>query len=121
MDEFDFEIDELSDDEIFSDLELKNYVDQFVRIISANSPARDPDSYPHTIKSHGKIISPYPGNLKLNGNVIKKSGDGYTDYHGYDPAPYAQYANARSRKPHYIERSVDKFKSFMTAENWEQD
>ncbi len=99
---------------------LYGYVTDLVRIIKKNSPKRDDNSYPHTIKSHGKIISPFPGNLKKNGNQIVSSGDGYKVKHGYEPAPYALYANKSSRKPQYIEKSIREFAALMESVGWEQ-
>lgn len=101
--------------------ELHQYATDLVRIIKKNSPKRDDDSYPHVIKRHGVIVSPFPGNLKQNGNQIISSGDGYTVKHGYEPAPYAIYANARSRKPKYIEKSINEFTALMASMGWEQE
>lgn len=107
-------------DEYFDELELNDYSEQFVRIISKNSPERDIDAYPHAIKWHGVIVSPYPGNLKNNGNIRRRTdADSIVVKHGYDPAPYALYANKTSRKPQYIEKSVKEFFAKMEAIGWE--
>lgn len=95
-------------------------VDQFVRIISKNSPQRDEDSKPHEIKRKGVVISPFPGNLKINGNQIVESENGYAVLHGYEPARYALYANKNSRKTQYIEKSVEEFRGFLFSEGWEE-
>ena len=101
--------------------ELHQYVTDLVRIIKKNSPKRDDDSDPHVIKRKGRIVSPFPGNLKKNGNQIVSSGDGYEVKHGYEPAEYALYANARSRKPKYIEESIGEFAALMASKGWEQE
>lgn len=107
--------------EEFSERAVSSYVDQFKRIISKNSPARNPESYPHAIKRHGVVISPYPGNLQDNGNRIVKTTSGYKLEHGYRPASYALYANKTSRKPKYIEKSIDEFLAYLRALGWEAD
>ena len=101
--------------------ELHEYVTDLVRIIKKNSPKRDDNSYPHAIKRNGVIISPFPGNLKKNGNQIVSSGDGYKVKHGYEPARYALYANKTSRKPQYIEKSISEFAALMASKGWEQE
>ena len=103
------------------DEELREYADVLVKRLKANSPKRDDDSYPHVIKRKGVIISPFPGNLKQNGNQIVSSGDGYKVKHGYKPARYALYANKTSRKPRYIEKSINEFATLMASEGWEQE
>ena len=101
--------------------ELRSYVTDLVRILRKNSPKRDDDSYPHVIKSKGVIVSPFPGNLKQNGNRIVDTGDGLKVKHGYEPARYAIYANKRSRKPKYIEKSINEFKALMESFGWVQE
>lgn len=101
--------------------ELHKYATDLVRILKRNSPKRDDDSYPHAIKRKGVVISPFPGNLKKNGNQIVSSGDGYKVKHGYEPACYALYANKRSRKPQYIEKSIRDFAALMARKGWEQE
>lgn len=107
------------DDEDMS-VELHAYVTDLVRIIKKNSPKRDDDSYPHVIKKNGIIISPFPGNLKKNGNQIVDNGEGYQLKHGYEPARYALDANRHSRKPQYIEKSIGEFATLMERLGWEQ-
>ena len=109
------------DEDVFPQDELKSVVDQLKRIISEESPERDPDSYPREIKCRGIVVSPRPGNLKDNGNFIVPTSNGYQLRHGYRPAPYALYANKTSRKPGYIEKALDKFRLFAEAEGWEED
>lgn len=109
------------ENEDFSLDELDNYVTDLVRIIQEESPKRDDDSYPHVIKRKGIVISPFPGNLKQNGNQKIKSGDGYKVKHGYEPARYALHANKRSRKPKYIEKAIRRFAALMASKGWEQE
>lgn len=109
------------DEEEFTSEELHEYATELVRIIKRNSPKRDDDSYPYTIKRKGVVISPFPGNLKKNGNQIVESGNGYKVKHGYEPACYALYANKRSRKPQYIEKSISKFVKRMANKGWKQE
>lgn len=101
--------------------ELHEYVTDLVRIIKKNSPKRDDNSYPHVIKRKGVIISPFPGNLKQNGNQKIDLGDGAKLKHGYEPARYALYANKRSSKPKYIEKSIAEFTARMESLGWEQE
>ena len=101
--------------------ELHGYVTDLVRIIKKNSPKRDDDAYPHAIKRKGVVISPFPGNLKKNGNQIVSSEEGYIVKHGYEPARYALFANVRSRKPRYIEKSINEFFALMASKGWEQE
>lgn len=103
------------------DEELREYADVLVARLKANAPKRDDNSYPHVIKRKGVIISPFPGNLKKNGNQIVSSGDGYKVKHGYEPARYALYANKTSRKPKYIEKSIREFAALMASKGWEQE
>lgn len=108
-------------DEEITQGELHEYVTELVRILKKNSPKRDDDSYPHAIKRKGVVISPFPGNLKKNGNQIVTSGDGFKVKHGYEPARYALYANKRSRKPKYIQKSIKEFCALVADEGWEQE
>ena len=100
---------------------LHQYATDLVRILRKNSPKRDDDSYPHVIRRKGVIISPFPGNLKQNGNQIVSTANGYQVKHGYEPARYALYANKTSRKPKYIEKSIGEFTALMGQEGWEQE
>ncbi len=112
----------MDEEEVFSADELEGkIVVQFERIISKLSPARDIDSYPREIKWHGVVVSPRPGNLRDNGNVRVKTANGYMIKHGYRPAPYALYANKTSRKPGYIQAALNKFKSFLIQDGWEEE
>lgn len=114
---------------------------KFMRILSANSPVRDPAgtvtyynyktksgkirqrkrTMPQEIKRHGKVVSPYPGNLMNNGTYCVDEEEKTIVTHGGEPAPYALYANKRSRKPGYIEESIKEFRANMFLEGWEED
>ncbi len=108
-------------EEEFTSEELYEYVTELVRIIKENSPARKEGSYPYVIKRKGVVISPFPGNLRKNGNQIINYGDGYKVKHGYEPACYALYANKRSSKPQYIEKSISKFATLIASKGWKQE
>ena len=115
------------DDEVSSQDELKGAVDQFVRILSETAPHRPDNAYPQVIKVKGRVVSPMPRNLQLNGSVIIGTTTGYTVKNGYDPAPYALYANAKAKRregehgPQYLERSIKKFRTFLEVDGWEED
>lgn len=117
----------MDEEDIFSQKELKGYAEQLVRILSETAPHRPDDAYPWAIKVKGRVVSPMPRNLQLNGSVILGSASGYTVKNGYAPAPYALYANAKGRTregehgPHYLERSVKKFRGFLEADGWEEE
>lgn len=117
----------MDEEDIFSQEELKDVAEQLVRILSETAPHRPDDAYPRAIKARGRIISPRPRNLQLNGSRIIGNADGYKVLNGYEPAPYAMYANEFGRKregehgPHYIERSIEKFRGFLEADGWEED
>lgn len=111
----------MNEEDVFPQEEIKREAEQLVRIIAEYSPARDEDAYPREIKVRGRVISPRPGNLRDNGNVIAETANGCIVKHGYRPAPYALYANKTSRKPGYIGKAVNKFRSFLEAEGWEEE
>ncbi len=110
---------EFKDEEYFSGFR-EEIVVQFRRIISEESPARPDDAKPRVLKRRGVVWSPYPKNLKINGNQIKDTDNGYVLLHGYKPARYALYANANSKKPGYIQKAVNKFRAFAEGEGWEE-
>lgn len=113
---------------------------QLMRILSKNSPVRDEagtvytgvyksgprkgkrwkKTMPLEIKRHGKVVSPYPGNLRDNGTrYIGDENSGRVEL-GFNAAEYAIYANKKSRKPKYIEKSIAEFRSFLLADGWEE-
>lgn len=122
-------------------LPLMREAAQFIRILSDESPVRDPAGtqyerqytdkngitrirrwkMPKEIKRHGVVISPYPGNLKNNGTFfVTATENKVVVKHGYEPARYALYANTTSRKQNYINKTVNRYRSFLFAEGWEQ-
>jgi hypothetical protein len=56
-------------------------------------------------KKDTNMYSPYPGNLKNNGIVRTENGVKFD----YDKVGYIGYANIRSHKPQFIERTVEDF------------
>lgn len=94
---------------------------EFKFLLFQNAPKRDDDAYPHTIKRNGIIISPFPRNLKQNGTQLIDNSEGVVVKHGYEPARYALYANKRSRKPAYIEKSQRQFLAYLEGEGWEAE
>ena len=100
---------------------LTVYATELKALLSENAPKRKEPAYPHVIKSKGVIISPFPGNLKQNGTQWVETSDGVILKHGYEPARYALYANKRSRKPAYIEKSQRQFLAYLEGEGWEAE
>lgn len=62
-------------------------------------------------KKGTNMYSPYPGNLKNNGIVRTESGVKFD----YDKVGYIGYANIRSSKPQFIEKTVDDFLQFCVS------
>ena len=62
-------------------------------------------------KKGTNMYSPYPGNLKNNGIVRTDNGVKFD----YDKVGYIGYANQRSHKPQFIERTVDDFCNFCVS------
>ena len=101
--------------------ELHEYATDLKFLLSQNAPKRDDNSYSHVIKHKGVIVSPFPGNLKQNGTQLVEQSDAVVVKHGYEPAMYALYANKKSRKPQYIEKSIQQFTALMEGKGWEQE
>ena len=57
------------------------------------------------------MYSPYPGNLKNNG--IVDIGDGVR--YDYNKVGYIGYANIRSKKPQFIEKTIEDFCAYCIA------
>ena len=57
------------------------------------------------------MYSPYPGNLKNNGVVAIENGVKYD----YNKVGYIGYANLRSKKPQFIEKTIDDFCNFCVS------
>ena len=62
-------------------------------------------------KKGTNMYSPYPGNLKNNGIVGLSNGVRYD----YAKVGYIGYANLRSHKPRFIEKTIDDFCGFCVA------
>lgn len=91
--------------------------DKLYEISKSNAPVRqivDKEGRPRP-RAVGKkgtnMYSPYPGNLKNNGIVRIKNGISYD----YDKVGYIGYANIHSRKPQFIEKTVNDFCNFCVS------
>lgn len=62
-------------------------------------------------KKGTNMYSPYPGNLKNNG--IYKQGNAVV--YDYNKVGYIGYANIRSKKPRYIQKTVQDFLDFCVS------
>ena len=62
-------------------------------------------------KKGTNMYSPYPGNLKNNGIVPLENGICYD----YNKVGYIGYANIRSHKPQFIEKTIDDFCDFCVS------
>ena len=78
-------------------------------LLKSNAPVRNsagPKGKPGT-----NMYSPYPGNLKNNGIVPLENGICYD----YNKVGYIGYANIRSHKPQFIEKTIDDFCDFCVS------
>lgn len=62
-------------------------------------------------KKDTNMYSPYPGNLKNNGIVRTENGVKFD----YDKVGYIGYANIRSKKPKFIEKTINDFCDFCVS------
>lgn len=92
-------------------------VSKLQRIAKDNAPVRivsDKEGRPKS-RAVGKrgtnMYSPYPGNLKNNGVVAIENGVKYD----YNKVGYIGYANLRSKKPQFIEKTIDDFCNFCVS------
>lgn len=90
---------------------------QLFTIAQKNAPVRlveDKQGRPRQ-RAVGKkgtnMYSPYPGNLKNNG-IYQRDNAVVFDY---NKVGYIGYANIRSSKPRYIERTVEEFLQYCVA------
>ena len=90
---------------------------KLLRIAKENAPVRsitDKKGRPKK-RAVGKkgtnMYSPYPGNLKNNGIYRTENGVVFD----CNKVGYIIYANARSRKPRFIEKTVDDFCTFCVS------
>lgn len=86
-------------------------LDKLYDIAQERAPVREVNDKngrprPRAVGKKGtNMYSPYPGNLKNNGIVRTENGVKFD----YDKVGYIGYANIRSHKPQFIERTVDDF------------
>lgn len=80
-----------------------------VRVIADKDPSRPRKR--DTGKKGTNMYSPYPGNLKNNGIVGLSNGIVYD----YNKVGYIGYADLRSHKPQFIEKTVDDFCAFCVS------
>jgi hypothetical protein len=90
---------------------------KLLEIAKENAPVRiiqDKPGRPHK-RAVGKpgtnMYSPYPGNLKNNGIYAIKNGIVFD----YNKVGYIGYANIRSKKPQFIEKTINDFCNFCVA------
>lgn len=62
-------------------------------------------------KKGTNMYSPHPGNLKNNGIVPLSNGVRFD----YDKVGYIGYANVRSHKPQFIEKTVEDFCNYCVS------
>lgn len=92
-------------------------IEKLRHIAKENAPVRDiidkqGRPLPRAIGKKGtNMYSPYPGNLKNNGIVFIKDGICFD----FDKVGYIGYANIRSRKKKFIERTVTDFCEFCVS------
>ena len=79
---------------------------KLLQLFKENAPVRQ--SGGATGKRGTNLYSPYPGNLKTNGIYMTRDGVRLD----LDKVGYIGYANARSKNPRFIEKSIDGFVQF---------
>ena len=90
---------------------------KLLEIAKANAPVRivqDKTGRPHSRVSGKKgtnMYSPYPGNLKNNGIVGLQNGVSFD----FNKVGYIGYANLYSRKPRFIERTLQDFCNYCVS------
>jgi isocitrate dehydrogenase kinase/phosphatase len=91
---------------------------KLLEIAKANAPVRivvDKNEKRPRQRAVGKkgtnMYSPYPGNLKNNGIYAR----GNAVVFDYNKVGYIGYANLYSRKPRYIEKTVDDFLKYCVS------
>lgn len=78
-------------------------------IFQSNSPVRQ--SGGAVGKRGTNLYSPYPGNLKNNGIYMTSFGIRLD----YNKVGYIGYANKYSKKPRYIEKSINEFLQWLVS------
>ena len=92
-------------------------VNKLLRLAKKNAPVRvvsDKKGRPRQ-RAVGKkgtnMYSPYPGNLKNNGIYAR----GNAVVYDYNKVGYIGYANLRSHKPQFIEKTLDDFLNYCVS------
>lgn len=92
-------------------------VNKLLRLAKKNAPVRvvsDKKGRPRK-RAVGKkgtnMYSPYPGNLKNNGIYAR----GNAVVYDYNKVGYIGYANLRSHKPQFIEKTLDDFLNYCVS------
>ena len=92
-------------------------VNKLLRLAKKNAPVRviaDKEGRPRK-RAVGKkgtnMYSPYPGNLKNNGIYAR----GNAVVYDYNKVGYIGYANLRSHKPQFIEKTLDDFLNYCIS------
>lgn len=92
-------------------------VNKLLRLAKKNAPVRlvsDKKGRPRK-RAVGKkgtnMYSPYPGNLKNNGIYAR----GNAVVYDYNKVGYIGYANLRSKKPQFIEKTLDDFLNYCIS------
>lgn len=92
-------------------------VNKLLRLAKKNAPVRlvsDKKGRPRK-RAVGKkgtnMYSPYPGNLKNNGIYAR----GNAVVYDYNKVGYIGYANLRSHKPQFIEKTLDDFLNYCIS------
>ena len=86
-------------------------------IAQANAPVREivdkkGRPLPRAVGKRGtNMYSPYPGNLKNNG--IYRDGNALV--YDFNKVGYIGYANIRSHKPQYIEKTINDFCNYCVS------
>lgn len=92
-------------------------VNKLLRLAKKNAPVRlvaDKKGRPRK-RAVGKkgtnMYSPYPGNLKNNGIYAR----GNAVVYDYNKVGYIGYANLHSKKPQFIEKTLDDFLNYCIS------
>ena len=93
-------------------LELLTY--ELAMIAKNNAPVR---TYPlgPVGKKGTNMYSPYPGNLMNNGIVPRVYSSTNASLLIGGPVGYAMYTETRSKKPHWMQKTVDEFVQRLTT------
>ena len=93
-------------------------VEKLYNIAQENAPVRaEKDKYgrpiPRAVGKKGtNMYSPYRGNLKNNGIYVREPNAVVYDY---NKVGYIGYANLRSKRPRFIENTLEDFLKFCVA------